>query len=265
MSSDKSTTLPADDADKSGWSAAMYNHAASFVYSQKFTSSVLDLLAAKSGERIFDFGCGFGELTSELETLIEKAKENGLKHVFVGDIQALDIPQDLENVRFDAVFSNAALHWCKQNLRGVLDSVKRVLRPGGRFACEMGGHMNCIGEYGALHHVLRTRGYDPITRDPWYFPSVEEYNKLLVSAGFEVKQITLTPRVTPLVAGLSGWLRTFVRHSFLRDIPDEEADAILAEAEDICRIDCQDGHGAWQMMYVRLRFLAVCSVPLTHG
>jgi SAM-dependent methyltransferase len=47
--------------------------------------------------------------------------------------------------KFDAVFTNAALHWCKANPTGVLESVKKVLKKGGRFVGEMGGFMNCVG------------------------------------------------------------------------------------------------------------------------
>lgn len=78
---------------------------------------------------------------------IAQAKANGLEHTFVSDIQALELPSDISPLteKFDAVFTNAALHWCKANPSGVLVSVKKVLKKGGRFAGEMGGFMNCIG------------------------------------------------------------------------------------------------------------------------
>ena len=100
--------------------------------------------------------------------------------------------------KFDAVFTNAALHWCKRDPAGVLESAKRVLKPGGRIVGEMGGFMNCIGAVSmflactklhvltrrrqgirsALHRVLRERGHDPESVDPWYFPSMEDYVKV---------------------------------------------------------------------------------------
>ena len=97
--------------------------------------------------------------------------------------------------KFDVVFTNAALHWCKRDPAGVLESAKRVLKPGGRIVGEMGGFLNCIGEVPALrwervlmkrrqgvrsaiHRVLRERGYDPESLDPWYFPSMEDYVKV---------------------------------------------------------------------------------------
>ena len=92
-------------------------------------------------------------------------------------------PDEVEGIalktggKFDAVFTNAALHWCKRDPSGVLEGAKRVLKPGGRIVGEMGGFMNCIGVRSAVHRVLRDRGYDPEDLDPWYFPSMEDYVK----------------------------------------------------------------------------------------
>ncbi|KAJ7457682.1 S-adenosyl-L-methionine-dependent methyltransferase, partial [Mycena galericulata] len=181
---------------------------------------------------------------------------------FVSDIQDLDIPiAEFNNsdpdFKFDAAFSNAALHWCKRNPAGVLESVKRILKPGGRFVAEMGGAMNCIGVRSALHSVLKSRGHNPSPLDPWFFPSVEDYTKLLIAASFEPLQISLSPRATPLEDGLKGWLEVFVRKSILKDFPDSEATEIISEVVDVCRVDCLDNSGNWSMMYNRLRFEAV--------
>lgn len=172
-----------DSSNASGWSSSLYNKHANFVYSAAFTSPVLELLAAKPGERIIDFGCGSGEVTLVLKNQVEaaqggvvvgvdfsesmvcvvwrananqnftllpqiaQAKANGLEHAFVSDVQALGLPSHIAPLteRFDAVFTNAALHWCKSNPAGVLESVKKVLKKGGRFTGEMGGFMNIVG------------------------------------------------------------------------------------------------------------------------
>ena len=71
-----------------------------------------------------------------------------MKYTFLADAQNLEIPKDNPEIQggFDAAFSNAALHWCKRDPLGVLTSIRKVLKPGGRFIVEMGGFMNCIGK-----------------------------------------------------------------------------------------------------------------------
>ncbi|GLB38283.1 putative UAA transporter family protein [Lyophyllum shimeji] len=245
-----------DQPDSSGWSASLYNRSVPFVYSPAFTAPVLELLAAQPGERIIDFGCGSGEVTLELqryvsggnggglvvgvdlsESMIAQARRNGVQHAFVSDIQALELPSDVPYLhgKFDAVFSNAVLHWCKRDPAGVLKSAKKVLKPGGRIVAEMGGFMNCIGVRSALYGALRSRGYDPVARDPWYFPSMEDYVKILVTEGFTPTHLSLTPRVTPLPTGLSGWLQVFARTSLLAGLPEGEAREIMDEVLEVLR------------------------------
>ncbi|KAK2459657.1 hypothetical protein APHAL10511_008302 [Amanita phalloides] len=265
--------------DASGWSASLYNQTAPFVYSSDFTRPVLSLLAAQPGENIIDFGCGSGELTLEIErivkqenggavlgvdgseSMVRRAKENGLESALEVDIQNADeverVVSEAGQGKFDTVFTNAVLHWCKRDPAGVLESAKRVLKPGGRIVGEMGGFMNCIGVRAALYRVLQDRGYDPDSLDPWYFPSMEDYVKVLVSASFEPTHLSLSPRVTPLKTGLYDWLEVFVRPFFLRDMLDKEAQEIMQEVVDMCRRDCQDQSGKWAMVYMRLRFSAV--------
>ncbi|KAJ3784626.1 S-adenosyl-L-methionine-dependent methyltransferase [Lentinula aff. detonsa] len=273
--------------DSSGWSAALYNKNANFVYSPAYTSPVLDLLAARPGERVIDFGCGSGEVSLVIEkvvkeekegyvaavdfseSMIEKAKAQGFAEAFVCDIQDFTFPPPGKyngpREEFDAVFTNATLHWCKRDPSGVIKSAKKILKRNGRFVGEMGGFLNCIdistswfsGIRAALKSVLESKGYNAIERDPWFFPSPEEYSTLLKAEGFNITHISLTPRFTPLQTGLYGWLSTFARGSWLSDLPEHEAEEIMKEVEEICHVDCQDGNGNWAMVYVRLRFVAV--------
>ncbi|KAF7291702.1 Methyltranfer-dom domain-containing protein [Mycena chlorophos] len=255
--------------DAQGWSAKLYNKSASFVYSAAYTAPLLGMLQAQPGEKIVDLGCGSGEVTFELEkivrqapgglvvgvdfseAMIAKCKECGMQHAFVSDIQSLDIPMSAfnggdKNFKFDAAFSNATLH-----------CVKKVLKPGGRLAVEFGGMHNCIGIRSHLHRSLKACGYDAVSMDPWFFPSVAEYSKLLTAASFRIKQIELVPRITALEDGVRGWLELFARTQILKECSTEEASAIIDEVVEACKPDCLDSEGNWSMMYTRLRFVAV--------
>lgn len=212
--------MSSNDTDvkgKDGWSASLYNTNASFVYSKQYTSAVVSLLDPKPGERILDFGCGTGEVSKGLAAIVgkdglvvgtdmsanlvrdqrmlclanqapkiakqlDKARHNGLQNVFEGDIQDLQWPAALEHYKgkFDAVFTNAVLHWCKTNPAGVIKSAREALKSDGqaRFVGEFGGFQNVSGLRSILHMILETKGLDPKKLDPWYFPSVDEYKKV---------------------------------------------------------------------------------------
>lgn len=159
---------------------------------------------------------------------------------------------------FDKVLSNAALHWMKRSPSTVARGVRDALRPGGRFAAEFGGSMNCVGIRGSLHQALRKRGVDREELDPWYFPTPKEYTELLEHEGFVVDSCDLVPRITPLGkdVGLRGWLKTFAG-PFLNVLNEEEREAVVTEVEEAARPDCFDRRtGTWSVMYVRLRVLA---------
>ncbi|KAF8583362.1 S-adenosyl-L-methionine-dependent methyltransferase, partial [Ramaria rubella] len=263
------------------WSAELYQDSVPFVFSPEFTSNILQLLDAKPGEKIWDFGCGSGEVTLELQSLVgdnglvvgvdssasmvEQARAKGIKYTILGDVQDPN-QEELQNYKkSDAVFSNAALHWCKQNPGGVLESAKQVLRPGGRFVAEFGGWTNCIaatveGIRSALHGVLRKHSIDPLPRDPWYFPSTEDYQEesdfSSFQHGFRICHISLNPRITPLKGDIKDWLNVFCRGNFLKNMDEKEADIIMNEVNDLCAVDCRDSRGRWSVMYTRLRVVA---------
>jgi trans-aconitate methyltransferase len=156
--------------------------------------------------------------------------------------------------RFDAVFSNAALHWMK-DADGVIGRVARALRPGGRFVAEMGGH-GCVKTLeSALMEELDRRGYDGPSANPWYFPTVEDYGSRLAAAGFDVRYIALIPRPTPLPGDIRDWLATFAG-CFTGALPESErADYLECVRRQIQPHLC-DSDGNWTADYVRLRFAA---------
>lgn len=243
------------------WNSTRYAENARFV--SDLGQPVLDRLNPQSGERILDLGCGDGALTEKLVAagakvvgvdsspdMIAAAKRRGLDARVV-DAYELNFHSD-----FDAVFSNAAMHWMKRDPDSVLSGVFRALKPGGRFASEMGG-FGCVAAITvALCATLEGFGTEnPTSLIPWYFPEPSEYRERLERAGFRVDYIALIPRPTPLPTGMRGWLETFAI-PFTKALAQEQRPAFLdAVTERLKPILC-DSRGNWTADYMRLRFLA---------
>jgi trans-aconitate methyltransferase len=241
------------------WNPETYAKNARFV--AELGAPVVELLAPKAGERILDLGCGDGVLTRKLADLgcdvvgvdaspeqIAAARALGVDaHVMDG--HALTFVAD-----FDAVFSNAALHWMHDADR-MLAGVHRALRPGGRFVAECGGD-GCVATiHRALVAALDSRGYDGAVASPWYFPTVDDYRARLARAEFDVGYIALIPRPTPLPGDLLGWLETFAE-SFTRVLPRADVPEYLRDVRARIAPSLQAADGTWTADYVRLRFSA---------
>jgi len=185
---------------------------------------VVELLAPQPGERILDLGCGDGALTLKLQELGCRVVGVDSSPAMIQAAQALGLDARVMNGHelpfvneFDAVFTNAALHWMTQP-DAVLDGVWRALKPGGRFVGECGGHGNTATVMAALQAVLAKRGIEAQRFNPWFFPSAAEYRQRLEAHGFVVSTLTLFPRPTPLlVTSRVGWKR--LPRLFLRRCP----------------------------------------------
>lgn len=242
------------------WQAARYEQHAGFV--AELGLPVVELLAPRAGERILDLGCGDGALTLRLAELgcrvvgvdaapdmVHRARQRGL------DARLMDGHMLAFERCFDAVLSNAALHWMRRDPAAVAAGVARALVPGGRFAGEMGGHGNVAAIVTALVAVLEARGLDGSAAIPWYYPTPEEYRDVLEGAGFAVERIELLPRPTPLPTGLEGWLATFAT-PFLGRLPEAAREAARDDVVRLLRPSLCDRRGRWTADYVRLRFRA---------
>lgn len=242
------------------WLPDVYLKHAGFV--PALGADVLALLDPRPGERILDLGCGEGTLTAEIQSRgavvvgvdsspaqIAAARARGL-NARVGEAERLTF-----DAEFDAVFSNAALHWMK-NAGAVAAGVRRALKPGGRFVGEMGGHMNVAAIHVAARGVLARRGVELDT--PWYYPTEDEYAALLHAHGFRVDEIRRFARPTPLPTGMSGWLAMF-GGPLVGPLRESDRPDALEEIVDLLRPALCDTAGRWTADYVRLRFKATAS------
>jgi SAM-dependent methyltransferase len=243
------------------WDPLAYGKNGKFVHG--LASGVLEWLAAKPGERILDLGCGDGQLTHRIAAngatvvgvdtspeMVDAARSLGIVAM---EANAEALP--FSDHAFDAVFSNAALHWVR-NQDAMLDEVRRVLKRGGRFVAEMGGHGNIAAIRVALEAVLARHGQSARGDGVNYYPTPESYAQRLLRHGFKVQQIALIQRPTVLPeSGMPGWLATF-RRGVLDGLPAALRETVVDETTALLAPVLRDEDGNWTADYVRLRFIA---------
>jgi trans-aconitate methyltransferase len=242
------------------WASDTYQANAAYV--PALGAAVLELLNPAAGERILDIGCGDGMLTEKIvaagaavvgidtsEEMVAAARARGL------DARLIDAERLPFECEFDAVFSNAALHWVRDH-DAMLAGVRRALKPGGRFVAEFGGHGNIAAIQVAIRSVLAHHGW--ATHVHRFYATPAEYIARMRPHGFTATQIDLIPRPTPLPTGIRGWLETFERAT-LDNIPQKHREAFITEVEDLLRPEVCDSRGNWTAHYVRLRFAAIAS------
>ena len=243
------------------WNPSRYAANAAFV--PALGQAVFDLLQPRPGERILDLGCGDGVLTEKLVAsgadvvgvdssaeMVAAARKGGL------DARVMDATRLAFDEEFDAVFSNAVLHWIKHDPDAAIASAYRSLRRPGRFVGEMGGH-GCVAAVNlALIVGLEKRGIkNAAAVSPWYFPTVDDYTARLERAGFFAESVQLIPRPTPLPSGMRGWLETFA-NPFCAILTAEQRADYLQETTEMLKPVLCDASGRWTADYMRLRFVA---------
>jgi trans-aconitate methyltransferase len=241
------------------WDAADYAHVGRFVADH--AGKVMEWLAPQPGERVLDLGCGDGALTEQIaasgamvvgidasDSMVLAAQARGL------DARVMPAQVMPFQAEFDAVFSNAALHWMHDQPT-VLARVRQALKPGGRFVAEMGGQGNIAALRVAVSAVLRQHGIERLDNANVFY-TAEEYQGLLETAGFRVDYIELQPRPTLVKQGMRAWLQTF-RSGVLEWLPEAERDAALDAMVELLKPVLMDSGGNWWADYVRLRWRAV--------
>jgi len=243
------------------WDPAAYGKDGAFVH--KLAGGVLEWLAPQPGERILDLGCGDGQLTQRIADsgsivtaidasaeMVAAARQRGVA-ADQGPAESLPYPDG----SFDAVFSNAVLHWVRGQDE-MMEQVRRVLRPGGRFVAEMGGHGNIAAIRVAFAAVLAKYGFAELGERGNYYPTPDAYSRLLNKHNFTVERIIHFPRPTPLgETGMAGWLRTFCRGA-LSALPEDLRQTVVEETSALLAPALRDEEGRWTADYVRLRFIA---------
>lgn len=250
------------------WDAHHYRQRHAFVY-----ESSQDLVAAwldpQPGEQVLDLGCGSGELSARIasrgtavtgidasEAMVRAARARfGVSWPDTLHFEVQDARQLPYHARFDAVFSNAALHWMGP-LGPVFAGIHAALKPGGRLVLEMGGAGNIQVTLDAVQHAVQSLGL-PELQHPWTFPSTAELTTLIEEAGLQAHQVSWFERPSLLVGedGFRAWLDGF-GGGWLGPLTPEERLAVTQAAEQYARPRLWNGE-SWASDYCRLRANAV--------
>ncbi|GAB3932345.1 methyltransferase domain-containing protein [Larkinella terrae] len=244
------------------WNADLYTEKHAFVF--QYGAGLIDLLAPQPGEHILDLGCGSGELTQQIadrgavvlgldasEPMIAKARQQFPALDFrLGDATDFELSE-----RFDAVFSNAVLHWIT-DFEAAIRQIRKHLKPGGRFVAEFGGKGNVKQITDEVARQLQKRGY-PLPVSWWYFPSVGEYTSVLEKHGFRVTLAQHYDRDTVLndpERGIIDWIEQFGSNFFPGVDPADQA-SILEDTQTALQ-PTLFRNGRWYADYKRLRVVA---------
>jgi trans-aconitate methyltransferase len=244
------------------WDSSLYDQKHAFVF--EYGKGLIPLLQPQPGELILDLGCGTGHLTQTIAesgaqvigidsstSMIETAQITYPQLEFlVADAKDFTFASP-----FDAIFSNATLHWIVE-AEQVARCIAASLKHGGRFIAEFGGK-DCVA---TIRTAIQKSFREQLHREVdfgWYFPSIGEYASLLERHDLDVRSALLFERPTPLEdgeMGLRNWIQMFGERVF-HNVPDDVKQQILERTEEKTR-DRLFNNGQWVADYTRLRIVA---------
>ncbi len=247
------------------WNPKLYTDKHAFVY--EYGSDLIQLLKPQKHERILDLGCGSGQLTEAInklahevigidkspEMIADAKKSYPTLHFQVSDAANFEFKQP-----FDAIFSNATLHWVL-DYKAAIDCMYQQLKPGGRIVLEFGGKDNVASITAALRTSLAARGYLAQSQlEQWFFPSLGHYTSALESQGFTVNLAHYYERPTALATaqtGIKDWLTMFAS-TFFSDVATKDIISIKNEVQEALKpILLKDD--TWYADYKRIRIVAI--------
>jgi len=247
------------EKETNSWDASKYTKHAHFV--SELALPVVALLDPREGERILDLGCGEGALGLEIvrrgaevygvdlsPEMVAQARANGL------EAEVMSVTQMPYEEEFDAVFSNAMLHWVREPELAVTH-IARALKPGGRFVAEFGGQGNVQHIVAAMRTVFGRHPEYGMFDDFWFFPTPEQYTQILEQHGFEVSYIELIPRPTH-IDDISHWLVVFT-NGVTEHLNQRQTEQFRAEIREILTSSLYTQKDGWVADYVRLRVKAI--------
>ena len=153
------------------------------------------------GQAILDLGCGTGALTQELlaksaHVVGADASRHGAQGADASPGHRLPGGGRLPDAVVQPVrrrFLQCRFHWISDQ-KALLENIFRVLKPQGRLVCRSGAVRNIHRIQQAFQSSLsrQKRHHE----NPFYFPTVEEYRKLVEQAGLHPNWswITTAPR-----------------------------------------------------------------------
>ena len=253
------------EAIDTNWNTDLYDEKHAFVF--KYGKDLVDVLKPQPGERILDLGCGTGYLTNIIASsgAAVVGIDSSLEMISKAKLQYPELKFKVQSAtefhfdeHFDAIFSNAVLHWVLEKEKAI-ECMYRNLKRSGRIVLEMGGKHNVEKIIKALQNSLINHGFaEQVAGELWYFPSVSEYTGLLEKRGFSVTYAAHFNRETKLSDsenGIKDWVKMF-GFSFLKGIDEKLVEEILNDVQTAL-LPTHFRNGSWYADYKRLRIIAI--------